>query len=268
MRLFYETRPESLFLGNMTSYPFPLHVHEIVELACVRRGGCAMQLDGRAYELGPGDIAIAFPLVPHSFDRLSADAQGFAAFFLADAIPEFTGAFLNLLPEEPVLRADAVNDDARRAIERLVEIQNDENAPSRLAYLHLLVANVLHGLTLRPTGAYNERGMASRVVKYIFDHAFEDITLESAARELGISASHLSHLFAQQFHVNFRRFVNAIRIDRARMLMRDPRMTLTDISGRCGYENMRTFRRAFVRETGLLPTAYLQSQRQEAGFSE
>ena len=55
--------------------------------------------------------------------------------------------------------------------------------------------------------------------------------------------------------------MNAIRIDRARMLMRDPRMTLTDISGRCGYENMRTFRRAFVRETGLLPTAYLQQLR-------
>jgi two-component system response regulator YesN len=77
---------------------------------------------------------------------------------------------------------------------------------------------------------------------------------------VGISQSHLSHLFSQRFHVNFRRFVNAIRVDRAKMLMRDPRMTLTSICYSCGYENIRTFRRAFVRESGMLPSEYQQSQ--------
>ena len=48
--------------------------------------------------------------------------------------------------------------------------------------------------------------------------------------------------------------------------MRDPDMTLTAICYSCGYENMRTFRRAFVRETGMLPTAYLQKMRGEAPF--
>jgi AraC-like DNA-binding protein len=100
-------------------------------------------------------------------------------------------------------------------------------------------------------------------VKYIFDHACENITLSTAAHGLGISESHLSHLFSQQFRINFRRFVNAIRIDKAEALMRDPTMTLTAICYACGYENMRTFRRAFVRETGLLPTAYLQKMRGE-----
>lgn len=261
MTVFYEARDEKLFIGEMTRYPYPLHVHEIVELACVVRGEVTMQIDGREWALGPGDIAVVFPLIPHSFDRLSPDALGLAAFFLADTIPQFTPAFLNALPETPVLRGDAVNDEARLAVDRLMRIPEGEASPSRLAYLHLLVANALSALRLRPIDAYSEQGLAYRTFKYIFDHACEPITLDNTARGLGISASHLSHLFSQRFHVNFRRFVNAIRIDRAKMLMRDPRMTLTSICYSCGYGNIRTFRRAFVRETGMLPSEYQQKQR-------
>ena len=204
---------------------------------------------------------MVFPLIPHSFDRLSPDALGLAAFFLADTIPQLTPAFLNALPETPVLRGDAVNDEARLAVDRLTGIPEGEASPSRLAYLHLLAANVLSAMRLRPIDAYSEQGLAYRTFKYIFDHACEAITLDNTAHGLGISASHLSHLFSQRFHVNFRRFVNAIRIDRAKMLMRDPRLTLTSICYSCGYGNIRTFRRAFVRETGMLPSEYQQRQR-------
>ena len=264
MKLFYETRDENLFIGSMTRYPFPLHVHEIVELACVLKGEVEMQIDGKEYVLRPGDIAIAFPLIPHSFERLSPDASGLAAFFLADTFPQFTKTFLSMLPESPVLRGERVNADARLAIDRLVRDPEGDASPSRLAYLHLLIANVLSRMCFKPSESCGEQGMTYRVFKYIFDHACEDITLESAARGLGISQSHLSHLFSQRFHVNFRRFINAIRIDRARMLMRDPRMTLTSICYSCGYENIRTFRRAFVRETGMLPSEY-QLRQHEAG---
>lgn len=265
MKLFYETRDENLFIGSMTGYPFPLHVHEIVELACVRQGEVAMQIDGKAYVLHPGDIAIAFPLTPHSFDRLSPDASGMAAFFLSDTFPQLANTFLSALPESPVLRSDRVNADARLAVDRLCNDPDGDASPSRLAFLHLLIANVLSQLSFRPTGDCSERGLTYRVFKYIFDHACEDITLDSAARGLGISQSHLSHLFSQRFHINFRRFINAIRIDRAKMLMRDPRMTLTSICYSCGYENIRTFRRAFVRESGMLPSEYQLKQRETGG---
>jgi len=265
MKLFYETRSDNLFIGGMTSYPFPLHVHEIVELACVLHGEVTMQIYGQVYVLYPGDIAIAFPLIPHSFEHLSPDSSGLAAFFLADAFPQFTKTFLSMLPETPVLRGDQVNADARLAIDRLINDPKGDNSPSRLPFLHLLIANMLSQMCFRSTDDCNEQGLTYHVFKYIFDHACEDITLDSAARGLGISQSHLSHLFSQRFHINFRRFVNAIRIDRAKTLMRDPRMTLTSICYSCGYENIRTFRRAFVRETGALPSEYQLRQRETGG---
>ena len=43
--------------------------------------------------------------------------------------------------------------------------------------------------------------------------------------------------------------------------MRDPNLTLTEICGICGYANMRTFRRAFMAEIGVLPSDHMAALR-------
>ena len=134
----------------------------------------------------------------------------------------------------------------------------EDNLPLCIAHLHVLLAGALHSLSYRPVYDYNERELGHRILTYISDHACEAITLESASHALGISVSHLSHFFSDRLHTNFRRFINANRISKARLLMRDPNMTLTMISDACGYANMRTFRRAFQREVGLLPSDFMQ----------
>ncbi len=261
MKAFYETRSEPFFIGEMTHSVFPLHVHGIVEMVCLLRGECEMEIDGKPVTLRAGDAAIAFPLVPHSFDRISEDISGLAAFFSADLIPEFAPVFHTQLPDPPVAHGINIeNEDFHLAAEKLTALP--ESSPSRTAYLHLLLANLLSVLRFHTAAAYRERDLGTKVVRYVYDHACENITLSSAAHDLGVSESHLSHLFAQQFHVNFRRFINAIRIDKAIMLMRDPYMTLTQVCYQCGYDNPRTFRRSFVRETGALPAAYMRSARE------
>ena len=94
-------------------------------------------------------------------------------------------------------------------------------------------------------------------MRYISDHLCEEITLETVSHALGISVSHLSHFFAEKMQVNFRQYINANRIAKARLLMRDSNYTLTMISDACGYSNMRTFRRAFLKEVGCLPSEHM-----------
>ena len=254
---FYEQREDRLFIGRMTHYPFPMHVHSLAEVVVVTRGFADITIDEVQYHLTPGDAAVVFPLVPHSFDELSEDSKGVIAIFPPDIIPEYAGTFHGLLPDCPMMPANKRSLDLRFAVERLGVLNMDDNLPICVAYLHVLLAGVLHSLTYRPVYDYSERGLGHRIISYISDHAFEEITLESASRALGISVSHLSHFFSERLHTNFRRFINAIRIEKARLLMRDPNLTLTEICDACGYTNMRTFRRAFQQEIGCLPSDHL-----------
>lgn len=257
MNTFYEQRTEKLFIGRMTEYPFPMHVHALSELIVLQQGTVVLTVDEIRYRLVPGDAIVIFPLVPHSFDELSGDSKGLIAIFPPDIIPEYAGTFHGLQPENPLLPADRAGDEIRHAVARLDRLNMNEDLPMCIAYLHVLLAGVLHNLTYRPVYDYNERGLGHRIICYTTEHAFEEITLENASHALGISASHLSHFFSERLHTNFRRFINSIRIERARLLMRDPNMTLTEICGACGYANMRTFRRAFQLDMDCSPSEYL-----------
>ena len=261
MSTVFETRPEKLYIGLMTEYPCPAHVHAVAEVIIQIQGYALVTIDEVQYRLTPGDAAVIFPLVPHSFDGLSEDSKGITAIFPPDIIPEYTGTFHGLQPECPLLPANRRSLDLRFAVERLSSLNMDDNLAMCIAYLHVILASLLHSFTYRPVYDYSEGGLGYRIISYITDHALEEITLESAARALGISTSHLSHFFSEQLHTNFRGFINAIRIEKARLMMRDPNLTLTEICGACGYNNMRTFRRAFLQEIGCLPSDHLANLR-------
>ncbi len=259
MSTFYEHREETLFIGEMTHYPYPPHVHEVVEIVAVTAGQVRISIEGVACSLCPGDIAVIFPLTVHSYDAISEDAEGLAAIFPEDIIPEYNGTFHRLVPEDPILREEKTGADIHLAVRRLRELNMEEDLPLCVAYLHVLLAGTLHSLSYRPVYDYSDRGLGYRILHHVSDHACEEITLESAAHALGISASHLSHFFSEKLQISFRQYINAIRIAKARLLMRDPSLTLTAICGICGYNNMRTFRRAFEKEVGCLPSEHQAS---------
>ena len=257
MSTFYEQREQQLFIGEMTHHPFSVHIHSLAEVLVVTRGTADMTAGDQKYRMTAGDALIIFPLVPHGYDSLSEDIDGIVAIFAPDIIPEYAGTFHGLLPENPFLPAKQTGGDLQLAVDRISQLNMKDDLALCVAYLHVLLASTLHSLTYHPVYDYTDYSLGRRIVQYISDHAFEEISLKSVSRALGISVSHLSHFFSDRLHIGFRPFINAIRIEKARLLMRDPEKTLTEICGICGYNSMRTFRRAFQAEVGCLPSDHM-----------
>ena len=261
MNTVYEERAEKLFIGLMTRYACPIHVHEQAELVVITSGTVVMTVGETQYTLEKGDAAVIFPLVPHSYDELRGDHEGVIGIFPPDIIPEYAGTFHGLMPVCPILRKETTGPALTGAIEWLRRLDMGNDLALCVAYLHVLLACVMHQLTYRPVYDFGEQDLGKRVIRYLSEHALEPVTLASASHTIGISVSHLSHFFSEQMHTSFRGFINAIRIEKARMLMRNPALTLTEICDMCGYTNIRTFRRAFQSEMKCLPSDYLMSLR-------
>lgn len=254
--VFYEHRPESLFAGFICDHPFPAHVHDVTEIICLLTGRVDMTIDEKKIVLGPGDVAVVFPSVPHSYDYVSQDAGGLTLIFAPDTIAEFNRAFRTMMPVHPMLRADEKAAEMEPLIRQLVKVSQQNESPLRLGYLHLLLSYLFTCLPLQPMGKNVFSGMVSQVLHYVSEHFTEPLTLESTARALGISRIHLSHIFSQQLRINFRQYINILRIDRACTLLRDPGYSVSQVADLCGYGNSRTFHRAFQAQRNMAPNQF------------
>ena len=80
--------------------------------------------------------------------------------------------------------------------------------------------------------------------------------MQDAAAELRYSDAYFCKLFKQCFKVNFSAYLNEYRVNKARQLILDPRLSLKDIGAAVGYSDANYFTRVFKRLTGQTPSEY------------
>lgn len=83
-----------------------------------------------------------------------------------------------------------------------------------------------------------------------------DLSVSSIADALGRNPSYLSRVFKNTTGEGLLDYINRYRITKARNLMQQNQYTITEISELVGYPNTRTFRRAFTKLLGELPSKY------------
>lgn len=254
--VFYERRPENLFVGTICDHPFPCHVHDVTEIVCLTQGQVEMTIAGESYTLNPGDLIMIFSSFPHSYDYVSSDAAGLTLIFTADAIPEYKHTLRSMRPATPHMAAKDVPEELLPVIRKLMSLPQDDHTPLQLAYLHLFLAHLFMHAQLQPVDRNLLTGVTSQALNYVGEHFTEPVSLESTARALGISRIHLSHIFSQQLKINFRQYVNSLRIDMACSLLRNPENSVSQVAWQCGYGNLRTFHRAFLTQVGSPPNQW------------
>lgn len=84
-----------------------------------------------------------------------------------------------------------------------------------------------------------------------------DLSMDAIAEQFDISQSYMSKLFKEQTGENFSDYLERVRILHAcELLGKRDDCPIHEIARRCGYSNVYTFRRAFKRVKGVVPTEY------------
>ncbi|WP_102407512.1 helix-turn-helix domain-containing protein [Parabacteroides bouchesdurhonensis] len=85
----------------------------------------------------------------------------------------------------------------------------------------------------------------------------EDLRLTDLQRVFPISRSYLSQLFNKELGCSFSDYVNSFRIEESkRLLEAEPMTSIQEIAERSGFHSISTFRRAFIKCTGMMPSEY------------
>jgi len=87
----------------------------------------------------------------------------------------------------------------------------------------------------------------------------DPLTIDDMARTAMFSKYHFSRLFQRATGVSPRRFLSALRIQRAKELLVSTSLNVAEISHRVGYSSVGTFSSRFASSVGLSPIAYRRS---------
>jgi two-component system response regulator YesN len=109
-----------------------------------------------------------------------------------------------------------------------------------------------------PHGATQEIHVRS-AMDYIDSHFNEDISITHLSEMLGISESHLSHLFREHSGFTIVAYLQDRRMREAIKLLQDPSLNVTDIYTSCGFTNGSYFCKMFRRYTGVTPSEFRNS---------
>ncbi|HZJ13540.1 MAG TPA: helix-turn-helix domain-containing protein [Chthoniobacteraceae bacterium] len=104
-----------------------------------------------------------------------------------------------------------------------------------------------------------EPAAITRARTFIADHSQDDLSLAAVASAVNMSACYFSEKFKEITGINFVTYVARTRIEKARHLLQNSKLRVSEIAFEVGFQSLSQFNRAFKQVTGKAPSKYRQS---------
>ncbi|MCC5643628.1 AraC family transcriptional regulator [Nostoc sp. CHAB 5824] len=95
-----------------------------------------------------------------------------------------------------------------------------------------------------------------KAVDYIQDNLTQEISLDAIANYLGISRYYFCRLFKQSTGLSLHQYLIQQRVERAKQLLLQGKMSIADIAQACGFSHQSHLHRHFKRSTGVTPKKF------------
>ncbi|HZH99365.1 MAG TPA: AraC family transcriptional regulator [Fimbriimonadaceae bacterium] len=136
--------------------------------------------------------------------------------------------------------------DAARELERLTSVAEFAAAARRI--VEEVAAPLVEPLA-SPSGQLIDRSLA-----FLSRNFAKDISDSDLAGELGLSTSHFRFLFKEATGQPFHRYLIALRLERAKKLLVETEMPISEVAAAVGFSGLAHFSRAFAQRFDVSPS--------------
>ena len=253
---------------------YQMHWHSYGEFLLVGPGDTNVyKVNQDVYELSPGDFVLIWPMEMHAI--LDADRE-------ESLVIQFSNAFVNSLFDLQRimhfyrnLHVICINTHRELATKlgvlayKMKDVFQSEDADRELRCCMLLMEFMLTLDTYRAefapelshenSGGYTDDIMHRMiaVTDYIKSNlTADDLSQGAMAQKAGISKDYFSRIFKSVTGMNYSKWLNMIRLEKATELLTLNDRSLTEIAMLSGFQSIPSFNRVFRSEKGMAPGEY------------
>lgn len=247
-----------LFEGSQGNYVREKHWHTSVEIFAVMEGSLVFYLNEEKHPLKAGELMIVNSNEVHSIESpgenqtavLQIPLKQFEDYFTAHRFIRFSGT----LPEADRKLGKLICEMYQLYIER----GNGYEFKIRAFYydvLYMLVNDYRVSKAGEQEVRYSRRLDAlSRITTYMREHYQEELKLTEIASMFGYSDAYLSRMFQKYANINFKTYLQDIRMTYAYRELLNTDKTISQIAMDNGFSSNRAFSREFQKRYGILPS--------------
>ncbi|MBR3465486.1 MAG: helix-turn-helix transcriptional regulator [Clostridiales bacterium] len=253
---------------------YQAHWHSYGEILLVAPGRTNIYCVGKnTYELVPDDIVLVWPMEMHSIvdanreDSLVVQfSNGFinSLFDLRRIMHMYRNLHIICVQSHPELAAK-LKDLIYRMRDIFFSEMPDREIRCTMLLMEFMLTLLEHRKELAPDMEDEVRdGLGDDVMRrlmmvtdYIKNNLTADDLSQGAMAEMaGISREYFSRIFKNVTGMNYTKWLNMIRLEKATELLSDDKRPLTEIAMMSGFQSIPSFNRVFREEKGMAPGEY------------
>lgn len=249
---------------------FEMHYHYEIELIYCTNGGFKLSTNTKEYEVKAGQLIIINSLLPHEAIPLpNVKTETFliriGPSFLQNTFFEFASLDFKNPIFDLTCDKDGCQKKLRSYFDDLINYSKTKSKYSTLmttGILYQLCATLLNDIphVSKNSNSYyrhiNSGNKIEEIIRYIYLHYNEKISIEKAAEICGYSKTNFCNIFKKQTGSTFHHYLNGFRVKKAKFLLTSSTLPISEIATVTGFEETKTFCRQFKTATGRTPTQY------------
>lgn len=271
------TKDSNIFISRHNRFaPMIEHLHDFIEINYVYEGQCTQRINGENIHLKQGDFCILDKDIPHSIGAL--DTSDILINILINE-ETFSSLFLYKLKNTPSIQAKMLADtftsqakhnkylifNGKESTFLHTQIQlmlceywsfNEKSQQFLSHYLQLILMEWVRLYSDKKNQSYsNNRFDYHKVLKY-FDNNYQNLKLETLAKEFGYNSNYLSNMLKKSTGKNFQELLLEKRLLIACDLLSTTTLSIELISEESGFNSPSYFFRQFKKHYLCTPKEY------------
>lgn len=252
---------------------FQWHWHEEVEIIVCVKSSHIVGLQGRFYELNPGDIIIIPSNLLHNNIVTSDHAQltiKFSPQLLGNCSEELAAFFARNLIS--LFWSEEDKNAMYQFIWTLWEEYNRKSFGYQAAVsaqLYSLLTYAVRHLPLRETQTDTQdsteriSNTIQEVLMYISKNFREPLTLSDCAAEFNFNTHYFSTLFSKTTGITFHKYLSILRLREFEHLLLTTDRSITELCSASGFTSVKSLNRTFADTWHMSPSKYRRKFQQE-----
>ncbi len=254
-------------------FHIPVHWHEEMEIIYIKKGSLRISIEGDLYEGKPGEIYLVNPGELHYMEVDVAPVDYYTILFPLEFVSfqandNMENEFMRPFRERNRQLTNDINtkrsmEKFEQRLENVIDLNHKKEGMYQLRTKGQLVEMFAE---LSEEGCFYEPVMRKNtevqrnMLTYIQEHYTEKLNLQMLANEFHMSEKYISRYFKEQFAISFIQYVAHLRMERARMLLRNSEMSITDVALSSGYPSVNFFIRNFKETYQITPLQYRKNK--------